>query len=206
MYRRIPTVLVALLMFPPMGAVDALAAAAQTDGRNTRVRNLHWVELLPEHERDGYIPGPPPPNHGYLDGPGSSPFGRFGQQERLDCTGLARRFNPDCEDAGQQSMSGAVNEGLDGQTVRLSGYIVPLEVGPNGRVTQFFLAPYAGACIHVPPPAPNQMVYIKAFGGQRIDSIYDAYTVTGVLHARIKSVGQNAAAYTLDLQAMQRLR
>ncbi len=53
-----------------------------------------------------------------------------------------------------------VAEELDGQLVRLPGYVLPLEYD-EGKVTEFFLVPYPGACIHVPPPPANQIIHVK---------------------------------------------
>lgn len=47
---------------------------------------------------------------------------------------------------------------LDGRRVRLPGFIVPLEDFQE-RAKEFLLVPYFGACVHLPPPPPNQMVY-----------------------------------------------
>ena len=41
--------------------------------------------------------------------------------------------------------------------------------------------PYFGACIHVPPPPPNQIVHVTIKGGVPIDSLYDAIVVTGII-------------------------
>ena len=49
---------------------------------------------------------------------------------------------------------------IDGQRVKIPGFIVPLEDN-NRQVTEFLLVPSPQACIHVPPPPPNQMVYVK---------------------------------------------
>ena len=49
---------------------------------------------------------------------------------------------------------------IDGQLVKIPGFIVPLE-DSNRQVTEFLLVPSPQACIHVPPPPPNQMVYVK---------------------------------------------
>ncbi len=54
-----------------------------------------------------------------------------------------------------------VVEDLDGRRVRLPGFAVPLDAKP-GTVSEFLLVPYFGACIHVPPPPANQIVYIKS--------------------------------------------
>src|SRR5687768_227568 len=47
----------------------------------------------------------------------------------------------------------------NGKRVRVPGYMVPLDDSASG-VDEFILVPYYGACIHTPPPPPNQMVYV----------------------------------------------
>lgn len=206
MNRNSRTVLWMLAMIPALFVPGPAATAAERLSSG-RVRHLEWVELLPEAERDGYVPGAPAPSHGYLDGFSGKSFGQFGpRKDELDCSGLARRFNPDCEHAGQVNLSSAVNESLDGQVVRLEGYIVPLEVASNGKVTEFFLAAYVGACIHVPPPPPNQMVYAKVAARQGPGSMYDAYAVTGVIRTHGKTAGLGGSAYTMDVQLVERLQ
>lgn len=54
----------------------------------------------------------------------------------------------------------AVNAELNGQLVRMPGYILPLEFSGK-EITEFLLVPYVGACIHSPPPPPNQIVHVK---------------------------------------------
>ncbi len=49
---------------------------------------------------------------------------------------------------------------LNGFIVKIPGFMVPLEDSVN-EVTEFLLVPTPQACIHVPPPPPNQMVYVK---------------------------------------------
>ncbi len=44
-----------------------------------------------------------------------------------------------------------LNAALDGQKIKMPGYITPLEITSDG-MTEFLLVPYLGACIHVPPP------------------------------------------------------
>ena len=50
---------------------------------------------------------------------------------------------------------------LDGRQMLLGGYPVPLETNEQGRFVEFFLVPYPGACIHVPPPPPNQIILVR---------------------------------------------
>lgn len=49
---------------------------------------------------------------------------------------------------------------LDGQKVKMPGFMVPLEDNQKA-VKEFLLVPSPQACIHVPPPPPNQMVYVR---------------------------------------------
>lgn len=57
---------------------------------------------------------------------------------------------------------------LEGQQVKIPGFMVPLE-DDQRRVTEFLLVPTPQACIHVPPPPPNQMVYVRMKKG--VDSM-----------------------------------
>lgn len=53
----------------------------------------------------------------------------------------------------------AVVPELDGKQVKLPGYLLPLEFDQK-KVTEFLLVPWFGACIHTPPPPPNQIVFV----------------------------------------------
>jgi hypothetical protein len=63
-----------------------------------------------------------------------------------------------------QPGSGGVVRRYDGRRVRIVGYVVPLDYDGT-KVMIFLLVPYFGACIHVPPPPPNQIVYVLANEG-----------------------------------------
>ena len=80
----------------------------------------------------------------------------------------------------QPELDAPVVEALNGQSVSLPGFVVPLE-GDSEVITEFLLEPYFGAGIHVPPPPPNQIVHVTVKGGVPIESLYDAIVVTGVI-------------------------
>ena len=52
-----------------------------------------------------------------------------------------------------------INPLILGQSVRLPGYVVPLEDLAAG-IKEFLLVPYFGACVHSPPPPANQIVHV----------------------------------------------
>ena len=74
---------------------------------------------------------------------------------------------------------------LDGQYVKLPGYVVPLESDEGGVLSEFLLVPYFGACIHVPPPPPNQIVYVKLAKPFMLRSMADPYWVTGKINTKV---------------------
>jgi len=86
---------------------------------------------------------------------------------------------------------------LDGQMVRIPGFVVPL-VEDGLKITEFFLVPYFGACIHVPPPPANQMIHVTIKSGINIDSIYDAISVVGKLQVATVANEMGTAGYTLQ--------
>ena len=85
---------------------------------------------------------------------------------------------------------------LDGQRVRLPGYIVPLQYSGDG-VTVFILAPYAGACIHVPPPPANQLVYVTTAAPYPNEGIFDAVWVTGTIQAQASTTDLAQIGYAM---------
>jgi hypothetical protein len=70
---------------------------------------------------------------------------------------------------------------LDGKVVRIPGYMVPLE-DESEIVSEFLLVPYVGACIHTPPPPPNQIVEVKMNAQKKVKmSFWDPVWVQGKL-------------------------
>jgi uncharacterized protein len=81
-----------------------------------------------------------------------------------------------------QSQQKAPVLALSGKRVSIPGFMVPLEDDLD-VVTEFLLVPYAGACIHVPPPPPNQIVYVKMSTNTKVQVTFtDPILVTGTLN------------------------
>jgi uncharacterized protein len=139
------------------------------------IKQIEWDELLPAQERSR-AQAPPAPVHDYL--------GEGGM-------------------AAMQAGSSEVNKTLDGTLVKIPGFIAPIALSNEGEVTEFFLVPYFGACIHVPPPPPNQIVYVKLAKPMPMENMYEAYWITGVLHAKSKGSRLGMASYSMDAQRME---
>ncbi len=80
-----------------------------------------------------------------------------------------------------QEQSQATNSALEGQSVELSGYALPLTWNSHQQVTEFLLVPFVGACIHVPPPPPNQIVYVEPPTPVDPPGLFAPVSVTGHL-------------------------
>ncbi len=78
-----------------------------------------------------------------------------------------------------QETGGIVTDEFNGMRVRMPGYMLPLDYVGTG-VTSFILVPFVGACIHVPPPPPNQLVFVTTSTPYESQGLFEPIHVTGV--------------------------
>ena len=166
-----------------------LLSLSTLSARAENPRTLHWDELLPAADLEALIN--PPEYLNEIDD---------GSLEDIITNGLEQALSLAADDAYQQALvSTSVIPEMDGQHVRVPGFIVPLTYDNEQRVTTFFLVPYFGACIHVPPPPPNQIIYGQCEKGSAVADIYDAYWVTGTLHTTMTENDTATSAYSLTV-------
>ena len=96
----------------------------------------------------------------------------------------------------------AVRAELDGKRVRLPGYMTPLDF-ENSEVSEFLLVPYVGACIHVPPPPSNQIVYVSMDGTVPVLDLWQPLVAEGTLRAEARSTELAEVGYTMRLSHME---
>lgn len=89
------------------------------------------------------------------------------------------------------------NPALEGQTVRLPGFVVPLEEAREG-LKEFLLVPYFGACIHSPPPPANQIVHVLPRAPARDVRSMDAVWVNGTMRQVKTDSYMGASSYRLE--------
>ena len=95
-----------------------------------------------------------------------------------------------------------LNTALDGAHIRMPGYIIPLEITAQG-VTDFVLVPYVGACIHVPPPPPNQLVLVHSPRPWPGDELWDAVWVEGRMRTQLNTTDVAQTGYMLTADHME---
>lgn len=137
-------------------------------------REITWEDLIPRGVAYGQIVGP-------------------GQMDQAADTWIPHYD----ENAHKLNMS------LVGKPVKLPGYIIPFDLDAGG-VKSFMLVPYVGACIHVPPPPPNQLVFVTTRTPWPSDTLWDPVWVSGRLTAEavateIADVGYRMAAERIEV-------
>ena len=96
-----------------------------------------------------------------------------------------------------------VVDDLNGLDIRLPGYVVPLSFNPDNEYTEFLLVPYFGACLHTPPPPPNQIVYVISDPAVKVESIYDPVWVEGTMKTGRFESDTGDSAYELTLSKIE---
>ncbi len=96
----------------------------------------------------------------------------------------------------------AVIRKLNGKGIQIRGFIVPLNFNGAGRVVSFLLVPFYGACIHVPPPPPNQLILVRSAAGVPLKSLSTPYVVAGRLSVGVESTDLGTAGYRLESLAV----
>ena len=91
----------------------------------------------------------------------------------------------------------------DGKRVRIPGFVVPLEDNKD-RVSEFLLVPYVGACIHTPPPPPNQIVHVRTSDQKAVPvSLTDPVWVIGELRIATVRSQYGDVAYQVKALAVE---
>lgn len=142
------------------------------------LRTLKWEEMVPAD-------APPLPPPAALHG--------FDQLADM----LAAESGPAAE---QQYPNAPIVPELDGLKVKLPGYIVPLTIDESSRVTEFLLVPYFGACIHVPPPPSNQIVYVTSESGVALGDMWQPYWIEGTLSVESFSSEMGDTGYRAEAE------
>lgn len=156
----------------------ALTAEAPPAGAGLpgAVRTITWAQLIP----DGWDP--------YKD------------LKALNLGGL-KDNDPKADEAlkkmRQMWDNAPINPAVLGQSVRLPGFMVPLEDLPEGS-KEFLLVPYFGACVHSPPPPANQIVHVVLDKPTQRFRLMDTLWVSGALSATKTDSHMGVASYRID--------
>jgi hypothetical protein len=92
---------------------------------------------------------------------------------------------------------------LDGKVVRIPGFVVPLDDFME-EGAEFLLVPYYGACVHTPPPPPNQIVFVTMQGKKSVKlNLFDAVWLEGRLKVATVESPYGAVGFQLEGMAVK---
>ncbi len=154
----------------------AAATLAPRLAHAEEIIDLEWDDLLPDGQRAA-----PTPFQGLLP-----------HDEQIPIT-------------SQQPASSGVRSEWSGQIVRLPGFIVPIDYQGTG-VTAFILVPYVGACVHVPPPPANQLVFVTTPEPYESSGLFEAVNVVGMFGVSSLSTHLADIGYALSADEIEPYR
>ncbi|WP_423893630.1 DUF3299 domain-containing protein [Candidatus Pelagadaptatus aseana] len=168
---------------------NSAVSAPEKPGDAFEFETIEWTDLMPEEDLEALL-NPPSYITDIEDGSAEDQI-----SSQLQSTIAAAQ-----DDRYQQALiSTNIRPELDGKTVRIPGFIVPLEFNDDEVITEFFLVPFFGACIHVPPPPPNQIIHVTSQEGLKLTALYDPFWISGILSASLKENDMATSAYAIDM-------
>jgi uncharacterized protein len=125
-------------------------------------------------------------------------------QNRVSSNPIQNILAPTNGDPYQQTLASTrIIPEMGGQAIRISGFIVPLEFNDKQTITQFFLVPFFDACIHLPPPPPNQIIFVNYPEGLKLNALYDPFWISGILKTSLIENEVASAAYGMQMQSFE---
>jgi len=163
---------------------------ATASDQNTQPQTIEWIDLLPK-DAVKLIQATPVVDHNSLN---KFELEKDKNAKRIQSGSIGKNFGvimqskPNNLDSQEKMslkdvlISTGVRREFVNKKIKIAGYVVPLEYNDKHELTAFFFAPYFGACTHVPPPSPNQLIYVRSPQGIKIKDIFNPFWLTGILH------------------------
>ncbi|MDO6559946.1 DUF3299 domain-containing protein [Paraglaciecola chathamensis] len=179
----LPVRVIALLL------IIILPNVAHSEQASESYQEIEWIALMPKDDLDALM-NPPDYLLGIEDGSEQDSVEALNEKEGVDEN--TKRF--------QNALSSTrVIDTYADKRIRIPGFIVPLQSDDSQQVTEFFIVPYFGACLHMPPPPPNQIIHSKAPQGIQLASLYDPFWFEGTLVIDTEENSLGTSAYRLKL-------
>lgn len=157
--------------------------------KSAEFEEIEWVELMPKDDLAALM-DPPDFLLGIVDGSSEDNIDRLAKES--ETSEKAKRFEAALK-------SEKVNGNFEGRNIRIPGFIVPLTTNEKREVVEFFIVPYFGACLHMPPPPPNQIIFSSQTSGILVEDISAPFWFEGKVKIETRANDMGTAAYALTL-------
>ncbi len=161
----------------------AAAGAEAQDLAERGVREIGWEELMPEGEEER--------------------LAMLYQQQMAMLYSGPGVAEGSAADVGIQIGTFNTVKELNEIKVRIPGYTVPFEYGADAEISEFLLVPYYGACLHAPPPPPNQTVFAMTDTPVKLKDLAQAVWIEGTLYTQTQESELADAAYTIKVDKVE---
>jgi len=162
---------------------------------------IEWTDLLPDDDLQA-LENPPAYLADIQDGSEADQI-----NSQLKAEGAADTLSSEIKESDERYQQALVSKEIrpefNGRHVRVPGFIVPLEFNEHQIVTTFFLVPWFGACLHLPPPPPNQIIYAVYESGIKLESFYDPFWISGRMSTTLFENDLAAAAYSITVSSIE---
>jgi hypothetical protein len=183
-YPKITKLITCALLLTSQNNIDAQAQ----DTNLSNFEEIEWTELMPAEDLEA-LQNPPDYIMDIEEGSAEDKVVNQGEKP------TDMFFDDEYQRA---LLSTTVVSEMDGKAIRIPGFIVPLEFNDDKTVSQFFLVPFFGACIHVPPPPPNQVIHVTSSNGVKLENLYTPHWVSGVVNSVFIENEIATATYAMD--------
>lgn len=166
-------------------------AVLAEDASKETYQTIEWIEMMPKDDLEALM-NPPDYIGQIVDG---------SAEDNMDTLNNLAEGNEQVQRFQSALKSTRIVEDFIGKKVRIPGFIVPLE-GEDQKITEFFIVPFFGACLHMPPPPPNQIIHVEFKDGVELVNLYDPFWFEGTLSAKMISNDLGASAYAMTINSV----
>ncbi len=200
----------ALIMSGCSGAQTPEAEAQKdtqpvAEAKNEKPMDLAWEDLMPEGEEaklaEMYTDFYEELEAQMAAGAQSLSDAANGESSEFDVAAIAEGA---ANDTMEQIGTFNVVSSLDNMNVRIPGYVVPLDFNAENKYKEFLLVPYFGACLHTPPPPPNQIIYVKADPAVSVPNIQEPFWLEGRMTTGKFTSDLASTAYEVNLSKLEK--
>lgn len=164
----------AAVLMVPFLLMDVAVAATVGDPEKPPIREINWDELMPPVDEEIVR---------------KYETGEISQEEAIDYVVELGKIPVDS---------------MNQQRVKIPGYLVPLNIDKDQSATELLLVPTLGACIHVPPPPPNQTIFIRYDQGIQVtEAGYTPYWLEGVLRVENNTSEYTDVVYAITVESIK---
>jgi len=172
---------------------DSPKASSQTIDQNARdnFTTVDWEALIPAEDLEAILD---PPDYILQIEDGSV------EDQVANAVRSAMNKDKSAIDSYEKALiSTNIIEEMHGKDIRIPGFVVPVEFTDDQQITSFFLVPYFGACLHMPPPPPNQIIFVETEHSFPLNALYDPVWISGKLSTELFEDQIATSAYTMQM-------